>query len=302
MTVKMLVALLGLAVGAAHAQSPKEFWASRDAYLAQPQPGDTPVVFAPGKLAEPGTFVMGRVTFSLDGREFYYTQGDSWNSLDNAKIKVIRFANGKWGKPAILNEKFVSPTMSVDGGTLYFRRGNMNNIWQSRRTAAGWGAPELFLEKPFGLYDFMPTASGNLYVGSEPDAEDVKHGSTYAFSRLILSNGEATTKSLGRPLNTTGYNGDFFIATDESYMIISTNETKDYESELYISFREADTWSKPVSLGSKINNGLAHRWGQYVTPDGKFLFYSHGTSEKDCAVYWVRFDRLLASLRPRDPR
>jgi hypothetical protein len=48
-----------------------------------------------------------------------------------------------------------------------------------------------------------------------------------------------------------------------------------------------------------INNGLAHRWGQYVTADNKYLFYSHGTSEKDCAIYWVRFDKLLESLRPK---
>jgi len=75
-------------------------------------------------------------------------------------------------------------------------------------------------------------------------------------------------------------------------MIVSAKETKTYESQLYISFRRPNlTWTTPVSLGPKINGGLAHRWGQYVTPDV-------GTSEKDCAVYWVRFDGLLRSLRP----
>jgi len=107
-------------------------------------------------------------------------------------------------------------------------------------------------------------------------------------------------KSLGRPLNEPGFNGDLYIAPDESYMIVSAKETKTYESELYISFRNPDlTWTVPVSLGPLINNGLAHRWGQYVTPDGKYLFYSYGTSEKDCAIYWVRFDKLLESLRPK---
>jgi|ERR1022692_138294 hypothetical protein len=93
---------------------------------------------------------------------------------------------------------------------------------------------------------------------------------------------------------------DFFIARDESYMIVSANETKDFECELYISFRKADkTWTIPVSLGPLINDGVAHRWGEYVTPDNKYLFYSRGTSEKDCAIYWVRFDRLLETLRPK---
>ena len=146
----------------------------------------------------------------------------------------------------------------------------------------------------------MPTTSGKAYVGSRPSPEDAKNGITYAYSLLTISNGEVSVKSLGRPLNEPGFNGDLFIAPDESYMIVSANETKTYESELYISFRNADsTWTVPVTLGPKINDGLAHRWGQFVTADGKYLFYSHGTSEKDCAIYWVRFDKLLESLRPK---
>jgi len=119
---------------------------------------------------------------------------------------------------------------------------------------------------------------------------------------LTVSEGQVSVKSLGRPINEPGFNGDLYIAPDESYMIVSANETKTYESELYISFREPDaTWTVPISLGSKINDGLAHRWGQYVTPDGKYLFYCRGTSEKDCAIYWVRFDRLLKSLQKERP-
>jgi hypothetical protein len=55
----------------------------------------------------------------------------------------------------------------------------------------------------------------------------------------------------------------------------------------------------PVSLGPKINDGLAHRWDAYVTPDSKYLFYTRGASAKDSAIYWVRFDTLLESLRPK---
>jgi hypothetical protein len=146
----------------------------------------------------------------------------------------------------------------------------------------------------------MPTQDGKAYVGSDPSAEDARNEITYAFSLLTVSNGVAAVKSLGRPVNEPGFNGDLYIAPDESYMIVSARETQTYQSELYISFRKSDsTWTAPVSLGPKINDGLAHRWGQYVTPDGKYLFYSHGTSEKDCAIYWVRFDKLLKSLRPK---
>ena len=276
------------------------FWRSKGAYLGQAPPADTPKIFAPGLLAESGTFVMGRVAFSQDGKEFYYAQNDSWESGAHAKLKMIRYADDHWGKPTVMAEQLLSPTLSIDGGVLYMRKGGMRNVWEALRSGDGWSAPIAFLEKTFGVYDFMPTLSGNYYVGSDPDPEDVKNGSTYVFSLLTITDGNVKVKSLGRPLNAPGFNGDLYIAPDESYMIVSAKETKTYESELYISFRKPDsTWTVPISLGPKINDGLAHRWGQYVTPDGKYLFYSHGTSEKDCAVYWVRFDKLLESLKPK---
>lgn len=292
-----LILSIGLALPAL-AQG--HFWNSRQAYLGQKRPSDTPVIFAPGLLADKGMVVMGRVAFSQDGKAFYYTQDDSWDSLEHARIMAVRYVGHHWEKPSVVNEQFVSPTLSMDGNILYFRQGNMHNVWLSRKSGDGWGQPEAFLEKPFGLYDFMPTLSGNAYVGSDPDADDTAAGSTLVFSLLTQGpSGDVTVKSLGRPLNEPGFNGDLFVAPDESYMIISAKETQTFESELYISFRKPDlTWSVPVSLGPKINDGLAHRWGQYVSPDGKYLFYSHGTSVQDCAIYWVRFDKLLKRLRP----
>jgi hypothetical protein len=123
--------------------------------------------------------------------------------------------------------------------TLYMRRAikgsGMKNVWQSQRVADGWSAPKPFLEEVYGVYDFMPTASGHAYVGSDPSPDDVKNGITYAYSLLTMSNGSVTVKSLGHPLNQAGFNGDLYIEPDESYMIVSANETKTYESELYIS-------------------------------------------------------------------
>ena len=81
-------------------------------------------------------------------------------------------------------------------------------------------------------------------------------------------------------------------------MIVSAKEQKDYECELWISFHKKNgSWTPPVSLGPLINNGPAHRWGEYVTPDGKYLIYSTGHSPQDCHLAWVRFDNLLARLK-----
>ncbi len=306
MNVKRFTALLMMAAWLAPiSQAQKSFWDTGEAYLSQSSPSEIPKAFAPGLLADPGMFVMGRIAFSPDGKEFYFAQNDSWQSGDHASMKMVRYANHRWGKPVTLNQRFLSPTFSPDGKTLYMRRvikgGSMNNVWQSQRAGDSWSAPKPFLEETYGIYDFMPTPSGNAYVGSDPSPDDAESGITYAYSLLTISSGSPTVKSLGRPLNEPGFNGDLYIAPDESYMIVSAKETKTYESELYISFRKPDsTWTVPVSLGPEINDGLAHRWGQYVTPDGKYLFYSHGTREKDCAIYWVRFDDLLKSLRTKE--
>jgi hypothetical protein len=279
-----------------HAQ--RSFWDSKNAYLGQPRPDDTPRIFAPGLLADPGTIVMDRIAFSLDGKEIYYPQLTAWGNLKEAKTKVFRYDGHKWNGPTILNEHFYGQALSTDGKTLYFSGENPHQEWMSKRTEGGWSAPAIFMEEPYNIIDLMPTNSGAFYLASDPDAEDKKNSIAFSFSKLTASGSGTTIKSLGRPLNEPGFNGDFYIAPDESYMIVSAKETKTYESELYISFRKPDsTWTVPVSLGAKINDGLAHRWGQYVTPDGKYLFYTRGTISKDTAIYWVRFDKLLSKLR-----
>lgn len=302
MKIRVVAVALMMASFVSSAVAEKKLWATPQAYLGQTPPGDTPQVFAKDLLTDGnGMFAMGRVTFSPDGREFYYTENDSWKSLEHGAIKEIRYGKHGWEKPVTLEEKFISPTLSMDGNILYFRQGNMHNVWLAHRSLKGWGMAVEYLDTKFGVYDYMPTKSGNVYVGTDAGPADKANGSTYVYG--LLTGADSSTpavKSLGKPLNGPGFNGDLFIAPDESYMIVSTNETPTYQSELYIAFRNTDgTWNKPVSLGAKINDGLAHRWGQYVTPDGKYLFYTRGTSEKDCAVYWVRFDTLLESLRPK---
>ncbi|HUB00383.1 MAG TPA: hypothetical protein VMA34_18770 [Terracidiphilus sp.] len=281
-------------------EAQESFWDSPQAYLGQARPSNTPQIFAPGLLTEPGTMAMDRITFSRDGREIYYYQSDRWGSLATAKIKYFRYDGDRWTGPKVLNEHLFDVTMSPDDDELYFEDANPNHVWRSRRTKDGWTAPEVAYEEPFALYDFMPTKSGTFYIATSSDAEDRKAGITNSFSTLKISAAGAKVQSLGAPLNEPGVNSDFFVAPDESYMIVSAKETKSAECELYISFRAPNlTWTAPVSLGPKINDGLAHRWGQYVTPDGKYLFYTRATSAKDSAIYWVRFDTLMAALRPK---
>ena len=167
----------------------------------------------------------------------------------------------------------------------------------SKRVGDGWSEPIIYLKKDYGLYDFMPTRSGTCYVASNGMQGDRKNFQTCDFCSLRFSGKDTLVQSLGPVINTPGFDGDFYVAPDERYMVVSYKEKPDYECELGISFRKKDgKWTPPQNLGPLINDGNAHRWGQYVTPDGKYLFYTKGTGEKDCKLYWVRFDRLMKRL------
>ena len=272
------------------------FWNSKAAYLGQTPPGDTPKIFAKGMLADSG-IVLGRVAFSKNGKEFYYGFARHWFSFGGTGIKEIVFDGKKWTQPRVIVENLGTPTLSVDE-TKLFMGGKNSAVWLSERSNDGWNAPTLWLDKKYGLYNFMPVNSGVFYVGSNANAGDKHDYSTYDFCTLSIFERDTVIKSLGHPLNTTGFDGDLYVAPDESYIIISARETKTYECELWISYRKPDkSWTKPKSLGPLINGGLAHRFGQYISPDGKYLFYTKGTSENDCNFYWVRFDRLLKKLK-----
>ncbi len=273
-----------------------DFWNSRLAYLGQTPPGNTPKIFANGMLADSG-IVLGRVAFSKNGKEFYYGYARHWFDFSGTGVKRIIFDGHKWSKPEVLVENLATPTLSIDGNKLFFG-GQNSDVWQSNKVNNTWSTPTLFLNEKYGLYNFMPTISGVYYVGSNANQGSKGDYSTYDFCTLRISDKDTVIKSLGAPLNTAAFDGDFYIAPDESYIIISAKETKTYECELWISFKKADkTWTNPKSLGPKINDGLAHRFGQYVSPDGKYLFYTKGTGEKDCNFYWVRFDSLLEKLK-----
>ena len=274
----------------------KSFLNSRDAYLAQIPPGDTPTIFAPGILVDSG-IVLGKVVFSKDGKSFYYSFARHWFDRNGSGTKEIRFDGKIWLKPQVIAENITNPAFSPNETKLYLG-GSGSQVWVLNKRDQGWSKPQLWLQKNFGLYNFQEANSGTFYVGSNGTQGSKGDYSTYDFCKMTINGKDTTISSLGTAINTPAFDGDFFIAPDESYIIISAKETPTYECELWISFKQADgAWSSPRSLGSKINDGPAHRFGQYVSPDGKYLFYTRGTGEQDCNIYWVRFDTLLKKLK-----
>src|SRR4051812_46745042 len=93
----------------------RNFWESKDAYLGQTPPTDTPTVFQPPGLTDTNGIALDRVAFSPDGKEFYYCHNNSWFSSTNLEIRYYRFDNGRWTGPKLLNKHYNAPTFSIDG-------------------------------------------------------------------------------------------------------------------------------------------------------------------------------------------
>jgi hypothetical protein len=73
-----------------------------------------------------------------------------------------------------------------------------------------------------------------------------------------------------------------YISPEEDYLIFSGGENAD----LYIRFKNnTDQWGEPVNLGGKINTVQWERF-PYVSPDGKYLFFTRGNSDES-NLYWV---------------
>ncbi len=77
-----------------------------------------------------------------------------------------------------------------------------------------------------------------------------------------------------------------FIASDESFLIFDNHPVSGGKgADLFITFQKADsTWTKPVSLGEKINTS-ALETNAFVTPDQKYLFFT-----RQFDIYWVKMD------------
>jgi hypothetical protein len=255
-------------------------------YLGQFVPGDIPKVFQ--LQVSPEHFAAERITISNDGREIFYSEIKSYYPINSARIKNYSYTGGKWTGPFVLFEDYCAPALSVTGDTLYFENGTSETFF-SVKNGIKWSDPLRILYQLDSAHYMQVTNSGNYYISSR--AENTVGVSDWC--KLNFTASDTTSIGLGMPLNTAWDNLDFFVARDESFMIVTT------PFGLSISYPKTNgDWTNPRNLGPEINFGLG-MWGPYVTPNNKYLFYTTGTKPdySDVNVYWVHVDGLIDSLK-----
>ncbi len=254
--------------------------------------GQTPPVGIPKRFelsVNSGSFAAERLAISNDGKELFFTEVKNYYPASGDTIKYYRYSGREWRGPYNLFQGFLSPGLSVSGDTIYFQTaGSAYESFMAVKKGKGWSRPQRILKNLNSAHYLQVTGKGNAYISSK--SQNSIGGNDWC--RLILENSDTVALSLGRPLNTEWDNLDFFIARDESYILVATI------TGLAVSYtKPGGGWTSPRNLGKDINFGLAS-WGPYVTPDNKYLFYTTGSKPdySDTGIYWVRVDNLIDSL------
>ncbi len=264
-------------------------------YLGQTPPGNTPKIFQ--LPVSSGLFAGERIAISLDAKEIYYTELNTYPPTI-MRIKYFKYSNNLWNGPFNLFDGYMAPGLSLTGDTLFFQK-NQNGggtpfTYFSVRNDTGWTNPSKFMPgNQLYMHYLQFTNSGNYYLSSNPP------GSVGGLDwcRLVVNNSDTTIQSLGLPLNTPVNNADFYIAKNESFIICPIDNSSG--RPMYISYHKNDgSWTNPKRLGSSVNFSVWN-WGTYVSADNKFLFFTTGTKSdySDTYVYWVRIDSMIESLK-----
>jgi len=240
------------------------------AYLGQEPPGMQPAVFAPGIVSLPD-FNEFSGAFSPDGTEYYFYR---FSDDTSSKLLFTEVIDGEWSAPeplAFTSEyNAYEPYVTFDNKRLYFMwrhplppgEPELPAYFFVERTQDGWSEPEYAGQGMF----LSSSRDGQMYT-TDMSSRNV-NGRTYLV-KLTTVDGRFTDYER-LPIDPPwGNPAHPCIAPDGSYILFDV-ESGNY---LFVSFKNEDgSWGKPIDM---TEHGFDFRaGGAYVSPDGKYLFFS----------------------------
>jgi hypothetical protein len=274
----------------------KDFPKLTGPYLGQKTPGTTPEKFAPGFIST--DLHEFSCSFTPDGKEFYFSRRDF--TKNDLGIFVTKLTDKGWSTP----EEFIKmacfePMVTPNGKRLYFSEMGVKDnkpqmvIWYLERKGGDWSSPipaDEVLTPDKAMYISVAN-SGNIYTTDITGGM----GSTRLAVSLFADNKNSELKSIG-PFFDDGKSDMYpFIAPDESYLLFCHPATQlNGVNGIHVSFRKGDgSWSEAryVNLGMQAGT-------PYVSPEGKFLFFTSGERRKG-DLYWVSA-KIILELKPKE--
>lgn len=280
---------------ALHEYSSQRFTTPKSNYLGQTPPGDVPIIFAPGIISVDSTVEHGYPSFSPDGNTVFWQSNLRQKEKETEIfLKVMRRVEGQWTEPESSPHGGM-PAFSPDGNKLYFIADDTETekgLYFIEKQGENWTEPKslnIIARFPELKYMYAPSLTNNATLYFFGHAEGLGSRNDFGIYRSELINGiYAKPELLPSSINASDgvINWMPFIARDESYLLFSSNRNTGSQS-LYISFRLSDgSWTEAHGLGEAINSQKGERF-PYVSPDGKYLFFTrwHGRDNED--IMWV---------------
>ncbi|MGQ0828608.1 MAG: tetratricopeptide repeat protein [Bacteroidota bacterium] len=203
----------------------------------------------------------------------------------------------------VINSEFddKAPSISADGKTLIFTsrrpgrsseldlegdKKHFEDIYISRwdTVKRSWSGAELI---PGSIntdgHDACTSISpdGKQIFIYKNDAEGESRGGDIYSSRLSSSNKWGAPSSMGKPINTTYWEGGACVSPDGKTLYLVTERPGGLgHGDIYMVNRKTRTeWDTPVNMGADVNTA-EDEGGIFLAPDGKTLFFSskgHGS-------------------------
>jgi len=264
-------------------------------YFNQATPGKESEVFAPGVVSIDGIAEFGS-TYSKDANEFFFAIE---RTRGKAETHYMKRNGNTWSKatPLLVHDRYSynDPMLSPDQQRLYFisdqplsGSGPKNDfdIWYVERNGNGWSPPKNAgpsINSDENEYYVSFTSSGTMYFSSGRNTS-AEHPKDYdVYSAKATKDGFQMAEKLGASINTEQYEGDVFIAPDESYLIVASERPGTFGSgDLFISFKTSEgKWTPVKNMGQNVN-GPRFDYCPFVTADGKILLYTRADD-----IRWV---------------
>lgn len=247
-------------------------------YLGQTPPGLTPQPFAPGIVNTP--YREGNLSMTPDLREIYLVR--KGGQYADWTLTVFKNHNHQWQESVVM-PRIGRPILSPDGNTMHLGKSYMT------RTEIGWSEVK-HLGADFDAIRVMrlsSTLDGTLVF----DEVGLPLGDGVLRYSQLIDGVRQTPEVFDDQLNVGLYTAHPFVAPDGSYILWDTQTPEGFgDKDLHVSFRLPNhTWSKAINLGETINTPLTES-GAYVSPDGKYLFFSrnmHPDHYDNADVFWV---------------
>lgn len=256
-------------------------------YMGQPTPDMEPVLFAPGVVNTDAVELNGVFNHAMD--EFFFTRIMDGSFI----IHHSELSEGEWSAPSPIQmfpdngipSTAVDMTVTPDGTTMYFLGRFQEDtltqasldIYQSKKLDGQWQMATRVPEPVSTEYDELypvAVADGSIYfISNRPGI-----GRRDVWRAQAKGDGSFEEPvSLGPAINSAGGSGDTYVSPDESILIYSTVRA-DSVYGMRVSFKKDGEWQEPIYLGETINTN-ATDFCPYMTPDGKYFFFSRRYSD-----------------------